>query len=164
MDPKLNAIGDKRTALSASWYDEACKSVNIDKIERLNKNIYNYFRNRMSQFPASCRMWAAYKRGLTKLRQKGYYRSDVPFNSRATNAYRDKTVLVYAVNIFANPNYKNFLSKNGLEISDDAFALSTMVQWIWRSAIRDGKEIYIYIPSRRMRELLIGWIEEVSKD
>ena len=38
-----------------------------------------------------------------------------------------------------------------------------MVQWIWRSAIRDGNEVNLYIPSRRMRELLIGWIDSVSK-
>lgn len=37
-----------------------------------------------------------------------------------------------------------------------------MIQWIWRTAIRDGKEIDIYVPSRRMRELLEQWIEEVS--
>ena len=29
---------------------------------------------------------------------------------------------------------------------------------IWRSAIRDGKPINLYIPSKRMRELLINWI------
>ena len=39
-----------------------------------------------------------------------------------------------------------------------------MVQWIWRSAIRDGDEIYIYIPSKRMRTLLINWMESLSDD
>jgi len=37
-----------------------------------------------------------------------------------------------------------------------------MIQWIWRSAIRDGKEIWVYIPSRRMRELLKKWLLELS--
>ena len=35
-----------------------------------------------------------------------------------------------------------------------------MLQFIWRSAIRDGKEIWIYIPSIRMRTLLKKWIKE----
>ena len=35
-----------------------------------------------------------------------------------------------------------------------------MLQFIWRSAIRDGEEIWIYIPSIRMRRLLYEWIEE----
>ena len=37
-----------------------------------------------------------------------------------------------------------------------------MIQWIWRSAIRDGGEVYLYIPSSRMRMLLINWIDEIS--
>ena len=45
---------------------------------------------------------------------------------------------------------------------DDEYALSEMIQWIWRSAIRDGKEIWVYIPSRRMRELLKKWLLDLS--
>jgi len=163
MDEKLNAIGEKKTALSATWYETACKKDNNERMDRLNKNIYTYFRSHVKDIPGCCRMWTSYKRGLSRLRRKGYYRSDVPYNARATNEYRNKKALVYAVNVFLNPNYKNYLSKEGIEVNDDAFALSTMVQWIWRSAIRDGKDIYIYIPSRRMRELLINWLEEVSE-
>ena len=48
-------------------------------------------------------------------------------------------------------------------MDEDAYALSVMVQWIWRSAIRDGDEIYLYIPSSRMRTLLLDWIEKTSK-
>ena len=63
-----------------------------------------------------------------------------------------------------NVGDKRFYCNHGVEVDDDMYALSTMVQWIWRSAIRDGKEIFIYIPSRRMRELLIDWINRVSKE
>ena len=37
-----------------------------------------------------------------------------------------------------------------------------MLQFIWRSAIRNGEEIWVYIPSIRMRNLLKQWIEENS--
>ena len=43
-------------------------------------------------------------------------------------------------------------------MEEDAYALSELIQWIFRSAIRDGKEIWLYIPSKRMRNLLIDWI------
>ena len=33
-----------------------------------------------------------------------------------------------------------------------------MIQWIFRSQIRQYKPINIYIPSERMRELLIDWL------
>ena len=62
-----------------------------------------------------------------------------------------------------NVGEKTFYYAHGIEADDDIYALSIMVQWIWRSAIRDGDEIYIYVPSKRMRELLIGWIDQTSK-
>ena len=43
-------------------------------------------------------------------------------------------------------------------MDEDAYALSEMLQFIWRSAIRDGKEIWVYLPSVRMRSLLEEWI------
>jgi hypothetical protein len=50
----------------------------------------------------------------------------------------------------------------GIEIDADQFALSEMVQFIWRSAIRDDKEILLYMPSRRMRGLLKEWIANID--
>ena len=42
---------------------------------------------------------------------------------------------------------------------DDIYALSEMLQWIWRSRIRNGLSITVYIPSIRMRELLGEWYQ-----
>jgi len=40
------------------------------------------------------------------------------------------------------------------------FALSEMLQFIWRSAIRDNQPIHLYVPSERMRKLLMDWLNE----
>lgn len=45
-------------------------------------------------------------------------------------------------------------------MNEDVFALSEMVQWIWRSAIREGNPINIYVPSARMRDLLTRWMND----
>lgn len=155
---KLNAVGDDYYALSASWFDREAEG-----IERLRKNILNYFRNIHSDMPADKRLWGSYKDAYYKLRGKGYANSFLQFNARATNAYRDKVCLAYCVNVFMNVGEKIFCQKNGVEIDDDKYALSVMVQWIWRSAIRDGGEISIYLPSSRMRSLLIDWINSFAE-
>lgn len=41
------------------------------------------------------------------------------------------------------------------------YALSILIQWVFRSAIRNGKKIKIYIPSERMRYLLKEWIQNL---
>ena len=114
--------------------------------------------------PNRVKFWFTRIPDIWVIKDKGYTKSFLTFNARATNAYKERTHLVYIANLFMNVGDKRFYCNHGVEVDDDMYALSTMVQWVWRSAIRDGKEIFIYIPSRRMRELLIDWINRVSKE
>lgn len=156
---KLNDIGDDYYALSMNWFNKS----DDEKTEQLRKNISNCFKNIWNDVPADERLWATYIKEKEHMKGKGYTKSFLTFNAKASNAYRDKTHLVYMVNIFMNVNDKKFYQKHGIEVDEDMFALSIMVQWIWRSAIRDGEEVYLYIPSSRMRNILINWIDTVSK-
>lgn len=93
----------------------------------------------------------------------------VPCNSRATNIYRSRWALAYCCNMYMNPMIRGFFmdynterKENGLsEIKPDQeqYALACLIQWICRSRIRDGLPISIYIPSQRMRELLLDWMD-----
>ena len=53
---------------------------------------------------------------------------------------------------------KQFFIDKNVTIDEDTWALSELLQWIFRSAIREHKEINIYIPSERMRNLLLEWL------
>lgn len=155
---KLNQIGDSYHALSMNWFKRGGKN-----ITQLKNNISNYFNNIQRSVPAERRLWGAYNDAYNMVRGKGYSKSFLTFNAKAMNAYRNKDCLVYITNLFMSVNEKKFYQMHGIEVDEDAYALSIMVQWIWRSAIRDGSEVYLYIPSRRMRELLINWINTISK-
>ena len=74
----------------------------------------------------------------------------------------DRTNVAYIANRFIDPNVLKFFMDKGIEIDCDHFALSEMLQFIWRSAIRDDMPITVYIPSKRMRDLFIKWIDERS--
>ena len=156
---KLNSIGDDKYALSMAWFN---KSENEGDVRRLKNNMYNYFRNINGGISADKRMWATYNNQEDILKGKGYTEGFVTFNLRATNQYRDRTCLVYLTNIFMNVGEKIFYKSHGLEVDEDLYALSTMVQWIWRSAIRDGKPVYLYIPSKRMRAILNNWLDSLD--
>ena len=43
---------------------------------------------------------------------------------------------------------------------EDKFALSELVQFIYRSASRNNKPIDVYIPSKRMRTLFLEWLKK----
>lgn len=155
---KMNCVGDDFHAMSMSWYDKR----EVD-VERLQKNIYNCVNNIWRDAPANEKLWGCFKGYGHKIQGKGYTKSFLTFNSKATNAYRNRRYLMYIVNLFMNVNEKTFYQKHGIDVDENIYALSIMVQWIWRSAIRDGDEIYLYIPSRRMRTLLKDWIKKTSK-
>lgn len=157
---KMNSIGDPFYSLSMNWYD---KTVNSDKIDKLKKNVFNLFHNIWGDVSADSKLWGTYKADKGKIKGKGYAKSFLRFNARATNEFRGRDHLAYLSNVFMNTNEQLFYQANGINIDNDMYALSIMVQWIWRSAIRDGKPIYIYIPSKRMRTLLKNWIDSMSK-
>lgn len=158
---RMNRVGDEKYALSATWYQK--QGENGDGVVQLSKNLCNYYRHMVKTIPTSDRMWTTFESAKSLLRGKGYMRSDTSFNLRATNELRNKRALAYCVNVFMNPFEKNYLVSRGVQVDEDAYALSSMVQWIWRSAIRDGGEIWLYIPSSRMRELLIGWMDSFAE-
>lgn len=153
---KINSIGDDYYALSKSWFE---KGVGV---EQLKKNMHNYFSNIHSDISSDKKLWGVYNDGFSVLRGKGYTKSFLTFNAKATNEYKDRFCLAYLPNTFMNVNEKKFYQMRGVKVDEDIYALSIMVQWIWRSAIRDGEEVYLYIPSRRMRTLLTDWIERTS--
>lgn len=78
--------------------------------------------------------------------------------ARATNAYRDRSVLVHAYNRFPHVSVSSFLQDYGVDVDNNQFALSELVQFVWRSQIRDGKPIKICILSKRMRSLFQNWL------
>ncbi len=167
MDERLNEIGQRKDALSATKF----KTGKVD-MQKLKGNLRSFFRRMHKDIPAKKRMWTVFKGGdssgvrdscVKMLADKGYLRSHVQYNARATNKYREKTVLAYLVNVYMNLPDKQFYQSRGLEVDENKYSLSVLVQWIWRSAIRDGEDIYLYIPSRRMRELLINWIDSFDQ-
>lgn len=155
---RLNEIGDDYFALSMSWFgkDDA-------KVEQLKRNIYNCVNNVWGDIPAERKLWGSYSGSINKIKGRGYSKSFLAFNAKATNKYRDRDYIAYIANLFMNVNEKKYYQAHGIQVDEDLYALSIMVQWIWRSAIRDGGEVYLYIPSRRMRTLLTNWIDTVSK-
>lgn len=159
---KMNAIGAPTKALCANWYDgerrKGGKSiVNLARhIRNAPKNIY--------KCSAKEFMWTTYQRFREEMQDKNIKPHFVPCNARASNQWRNKRYLAYCVNIYEHPDAADYFEMLGYPLDVDKLALSEMIQWIWRSAIRDGKEIWIYIPSSRMRGLLEDWIKEVSAD
>ena len=157
-EEKMNRIGEAPYSLSKNWYNK-----NIDKpvVEVLKNNTFNFFAYKVPNNKASNNLWTVFKDYKNNLKGKRYTKGFAPCTARATNQYKDRTNVAYLINRFYDHNIYNFFHSKGIQMNEDLFALSEMLQFIWRSAIREGKEIYLYIPSSRMRGLLKTWIDDM---
>lgn len=157
-DGKLNTVGRDRYALSVSWYNKQASPAVLRKIKN---DVYNWFHNGVKAKSAAT-MWTSFKDQQKALSGPGYARGFVAHNARATNQYRDRSNLAYLVNRFPRTPIKRYFATRGITIDEDRYALGELVQWIWRSQVRDGLPINLYIPSSRMRTLLESWMSNRS--
>ncbi|WP_369900561.1 DEAD/DEAH box helicase family protein [Bacillus manliponensis] len=151
----LNKIGEGRNALSSTSLSKLVE--NREKKKILKCNAYNFYRNKI-QAPTNKVMWTTRKEHETVLSPIGLKKQFVSATARATNDYADKSVCIYLLNVFMNPIDKQFFERNGVKVNEDLFALSELLQWIFRSRVRKGEPIDVYIPSERMRKLLCRYL------
>lgn len=151
-DGPHNQHGEQRTAFSTGWLERR----NADELIEIQKSISSYVR-RITKAKTKEVLWTTKQSVKTYLQGKGYTKGFIPMNMRATNDYSDRSVLIYAYNRFMNPFEKSFFQDNGVAVNEDLLAVSDLLQWIWRSRIRNGKPIKLYLPSSRMRSLLKAW-------
>ncbi len=152
---KYNEIGDGNFDLSKNWYKK-----NLQKskgVKKLASNMNGYFKY-FKKAKAEERIWTSFKDYTGKFEQR-YNGQFLACNIRATNEYKDCTCVAYTINKFLSSVIYNHFEEHGVTVNQDLWAVSELVQFIFRSAIREGKEIDIYIPSRRMRTLLEDWLD-----
>lgn len=154
----LNLIGETETALSVSWFTRD-RLETSQLIKELKNNLGNYYKHILKS-PSDSNMWTTFKEFKKILQGGGYTRGFVSITARATNEYRHKSNLAYCANRYMNPILKQFFALKDVHVDEEKYALSELIQWTWRSSIRDGKKITIYIPSSRMRTILYNWLEE----
>jgi hypothetical protein len=176
--PKLNAIGKTPSALSSTWFD---KRATGEDLANLQKSLRNFFLS--CNVTAKEAMWVTFKEKAHKVAPKGFQTTEngikfnmkqmdkesteerakkycfVPVNCKGTNHYRHKTAVAIAANYYSFPQLRKFFTYMDIPFDEERYCLSEMIQVIWRSAIRDGKEIDLYIPSERMRNLFKAWLE-----
>lgn len=189
---KMNKnIKQGKTTFSKSWLVPKTKKDNNNNIvvvsqrkgskediHQLKKNLQNYFFTWLGAREPEI-MWSTSKEAASILDGRGFRYVDVEknpdeenktfvaCNARGTNEFSHKQCLAYVLNVFLQPEicqYFEELSGGEIIMDEDAYALSQLIQWVWRSAIRKGKDIWIYIPSDRMRNLFKRWLGYKSNE
>lgn len=146
-----------------SWYERTSVPVFND----IKKSIETVLKETMLKGTV---FWTTFKDYQTTLQGIGYTRSKkvpwmkelrspfVPKNMRASNEYRDCTNCIYTVNVYPHGSIESHLKSFGVEIDRDKYALSELIQFMFRGCIREHKDMDILILSIRMKRLLEDWL------
>lgn len=147
-------IGSKKQKLSVRHYKEFTE----EEFKELHSKTNSFISDKLNNCTNKL-MWTVYKDHVDDVKTKRMSENNfVPLNSRATNDYRHKSGVVYLVNRFVHPYIVHLFWAKSIRFKCEEYALTEMLQFIFRSAIRDNLPIDIYIPSERMRLLLIAWL------
>lgn len=157
---KHNQIGSKKHDLSKSWYDKSQKD-NQKLLKIIGNSVRSFSRSQKAN--AKDMFWTTFKNYEEAVSPKSYLSSFLACNTKATNQYRECHAAAYLCNIFLNPNIVTFLSLRNAKIDDEQYALSELLQFLWRGSIRDGKDFCVFVPSKRMRTLLLDWLHSGLK-
>ena len=150
---KANDIGNHKSALSVSWYNIR-SNAQFKSLSKATSNIFTRVFNSKSKNNG----YTTFKKYEPKIKGGGYSKGFVVLNSRATNEYASIHSMAYLVNRFHAPQSVNFFKYRGVVLNQELWALSEMIQWVWRGAIRNNEPMNLYIPSKRMRVLFIDWL------
>jgi len=152
-DGKANN-SNKLNTFSKTWIDNLSKR-KAKKIAFITRNIFT----RVFKTKSYENAYTTFKSYKSNLAGKGYTKGFIAINSRASNDYNHKKSLAYLGNRYFDPQTCSFFRERGVDLNQDIWALSELVQWLWRGCIRDKKEMNVFIPSYRMRKLLIDWLD-----
>lgn len=152
------------TIFSSTWYKEASEE-QLAYMSDLNSRLYDRWRRRNEVQL----MFSVFKDYADKVAGRGCKQKNhqdpnvnfVPKNARATNQHDTKSHVLYEVNVYPLVDverYLNHIVPSGV-LDRDLFSLSEMIQVVFRSRIRKGEPINLYISSDRMRRLFEDWLD-----
>lgn len=152
--------------LTSSWYNKFISHYNSSEENDIRKKLTSFFKSKLPyenrEATEAEKMWSTYGDFIDWVKGKGYTKGFVAFNARATNEYKHKKQLAFTVNVYANPILINYCNSFGCSVDHNSYATSTLVQWIFRSALREGKHIHLMLPSKRMQRLLKAWMSKLK--
>lgn len=153
----LNKIGSKHNALSSAFY-----TGNKDFLcEELRKNMYTFFKSK-TKSTSDDFIWTTFKPYKRAISGGKFSARWLPLNIKSTNEYQECHNIAYLINVYTHPFFEHVMNTRGHPPNNEIYALSTMIQFIWRSAIRKPipEPINLYIPSKRMRDIFIRWLND----
>lgn len=85
-------------------------------------------------------------------------------NTRATNDFADKTVMIQCYNRYPLHDVASYLQDYGQPVDADRFCVSEVTQWFFRGCIRKGQPMVWCCANQRVYDLMVKWLDDEFED
>ena len=163
--------------MSKSWYEDKITSDDILQIERFIYNVASKSKAKSEDvlYTHPKERFESDSKRKILIKPNGYYKKRdgkggfnkcwLASSTKATNLYADKWCLIHCYNRYPQTPVEAYIndygSDMGVRLNAEVFALSEMLQWVWRSRIRKGEPIVLAIGSARMCRIFSRWLESL---
>jgi hypothetical protein len=152
-------------SMSSTWYSKNATTADLEKVSNAIFSVYRKFGDKESFIFTAPKSLADYQYVKDEKLKRNIIHKKMPKDvdwiycgTKATNMWSHKSIAVHAYNRFVNTAIKAYLQDYGTPPDDDMFALSEMVQWIFRTCIRNDEPLQLCILNNRMKGLLCNWL------
>jgi len=148
--------GQTNYNLSSSWWERDIKNKNInhEKVRKLLGSL-----PRILKIPSNEVFYTLPVESYSKVKYPNVPEVNLlSFNIRATNEYAHKSYAIHALNIFCNVTVSSYLKGYGYIVDEDAYALNTAIQWLFRGRLRNREKMKVTFLSARMNAVFKEWL------
>ena len=161
--------------MSKSWYEDKVTSDDILQIERFIYNVASKSKAKSEDvlYTHPKERFESDSKRKILIKPNGYYKKRdgkggfnkcwLASSTKATNLYADKWCLIHCYNRYPQTPVEAYINDYGndigVKLKSEVFALSELLQWVWRSRIRKGEPIVLAIGSARMCRIFRCWLE-----
>jgi len=148
--------GQTNYNLSSSWWERDIKNKNInhEKVRKLLGSL-----PRILKLPSNEVFYTLPVESYSKVKYPNVPEVNLlSFNIRATNEYAHKSYAIHALNIFCNVTVSSYLKGYGYIVDENAYALNTAIQWLFRGRLRNREKMKVTFLSARMNAVFKEWL------
>lgn len=167
--PSVKKWHRRKSCFSSTWWKNVSKE-DLESIQKAIKSIMTQRKVNSTDLMVTFPMGNLTGRGsdnerVSKILDLPKVNTDiayVTYNTRATNAFAHKTLAIHLTNLYPMQPVMVYMQDMGFVCDSDAYALSTLVQWLFRGCIREGKPMQVALFSERMSTLFKHWLVSVE--
>lgn len=153
-------------SMSSTWYSKNASTADLERVSNAIFSVYRKFGDKENFIFTAPKSLADYQYVKDEKLKRNIIHKKMPKDvdwiycgTKATNMWSHKSIAVHAYNRYVNTAIKAYLQDYGTPPDDDMFALSEMVQWIFRTCIRNDEPLQLCILNNRMKGLLLNWLD-----